>query len=70
MRKTISVDKTDLELLVEGDDEALFSTRLKSIKIIYENGTEHFEIPDNAQVEAVFEGDAVCQKETLHYLME
>jgi len=35
MRKTISVDKTDLELLVEGDDEALFSTRLKSIKIIY-----------------------------------
>lgn len=60
MKKTISVDKTDLELLVEDDDEALFSTRLKSIKIIYGGGTEHFDIPDDARVEVIFEGEEVC----------
>lgn len=57
MKKTISVDKTDLELFVEKEYETLFSTRLKSIKIIYKDGAEHFDVPDDAKVEVSFEGD-------------
>lgn len=59
MKKIFSVDKTDLELLVEGDDESLFLTRLKSIKIAYKNGTEYFDVPDNANVEITFEAEEV-----------